>query len=436
MSVMLAAGTPAVNAYATTTDAAAVTTDIYSQPGDPSVVVSNATANWPQASDITSEAGIIMDADTGAILYSKNMDQQMYPASVTKIMTCLLALEHGNLDDQVTMTATGTAYAVSGSANLYTQVGEVFTLRDMLYGIMLASANDMSTQVAEYIGGSVEQFVAMMNEKAASLGCTNTHFNNACGMPDEQHWTSAHDLALIGQEALKNDIFREIVHTKAYTIPATNMTAARTFGNHHPFLTNPDYPYDGIIGGKTGYIDASGNTLETFAERDGMTLICVTLKANGMDPELKDHKAILDYGFDNFTHLQVESDDSNEVTDGGLLTVPTGTELSSLTTETGEDGETNYYYSGVYVGSASLEAVSDEAASDATVSGDDRASDGQSSDLSSADAQADTSSWLSGIISMFKQNQALTIIGALSLLILICIIAIIVTLIRRRGRRK
>jgi D-alanyl-D-alanine carboxypeptidase (penicillin-binding protein 5/6) len=310
---------------------------------------------WPEAPEVYSKAAVVMDADTGAILYSRNMDEKMYPASVTKIMTCLLALEKGNPDDQVEMTDTGVAYAVSGSSNLNTKTGEIFTLKDMLYAVMLKSANDIATQVGEYIGGgSLDKFIDMMNERALELGCTSTTFHNACGMPDEQHMTSAHDLALISQAALKNEDFRTIIHTVEYTIPATNMSEARTIRNHHPLLADAQYAYDGIIGGKTGYTDAAGNCLASFAERDGMTIICVTLKANGVAEEIADATALLDYAFDNFESVTYDPGSGKVNTDGGKVTIPKTVSSGDLTAKEGSDGKTTLTYSGTVVGEATL----------------------------------------------------------------------------------
>ena len=278
---------------------------------------------WPAAPEIISETGVLMDADTGAILFEKDMDRVLYPASTTKIMTCLLALENGRLTDQVTMTQTGVYYAQAGSSNLQTQVGEVFTLEQLLYGTMLKSANDMATQVGEYIGGTLEHFVDMMNERAALIGCTNTHFTNACGMPDPAMVTTAHDLALISREALKNETFRQITGTHAYTIPPTNLTPTeRQFTNHNPLLVNPDYAYPGIIGGKTGYTDSALNTLVTFVGQNGRTLIAATLMASDATYSANDHRALYDYGFASFENA--EAVPADYVEEGGLITIPSG----------------------------------------------------------------------------------------------------------------
>ena len=272
---------------------------------DPAVVTTNATAGWPQAEDINSTAGVLIEASTGTVLFNKSMDQQMYPASITKVLTTLVVLENGNMSDPVTMTQTGVNYAVGGSANQGTRVGEVFTLEQLVYGTMLASANDMATQMGEYIGGSIENFAAMMNARAAELGCTGTHFTNACGMPDPNHVTTAHDMALIMRAAVAREDFRKIAGTASYTIPATNMSGERSVTNHDPLLLSKDFMYSGLIGGKTGYTDAAQNTLVNAASRDGFTLICVTLHAVDAPKAAFDHVDLLNYGYDNFEMCEV-----------------------------------------------------------------------------------------------------------------------------------
>lgn len=280
-------------------------------------VESNTWKNWPQAADIQCGTGIVIDADTGTILFNKGMDDQRYPASITKIMTCLIALENSTPDMQVTFTETGMADAYSGSSNIIPKLGETFTMEQCIYMIMLKSANDVSTQVAEVVGGSVENFVNMMNQKAAELGCTNTHFNNASGLPDENHYTSAHDMARIAQAALQNETFCRVISTQSYTVPETNLSGARVYENHHKMLLdNSGIHYDGCLGGKTGYTDSSLSTLVTFAERGGLKLISVVMYGLGDDVVYNDTRQLLDYAFSNF---QKTADGTLATADGKIL---------------------------------------------------------------------------------------------------------------------
>ena len=252
---------------------------------DPTVQT-NDIPGWPQGDAVESDAAICMDGNTGAVLYGKNIEKQEYPASITKIMTVLLALENGNLDDTVTFSENAVYSIEYGSAHLGLTEGEELTLEQCLYGIMLASANEISNAVAEHIGGSVEKFADMMNQKAEELGCVNTHFVNPNGLHDDNHYTCAYDMALITQAAMKYDKFREIIHTQEYCYPETNLVKEkRYFANHHGMLMDESRAYDGFIGGKTGYTDEAWNTLVSTAERDGMLLISVVLHANGQDIE-------------------------------------------------------------------------------------------------------------------------------------------------------
>ena len=274
---------------------------------DPTVQT-NDINGWPQGDAIESDAAICMDGNTGAVLYGKNIEKQEYPASITKIMTVLLALENGNLDDTVTFSENAVYSIEYGSAHLGLTEGEELTLGQCLYGIMLASANEISNAVAEHIGGSVEKFADMMNQKAEELGCVNTHFVNPNGLHDDNHYTCAYDMALITQAAMKYDKFREIIHTQEYSYPETNLVKEkRYFANHHGMLMDESRAYDGFIGGKTGYTDEAWNTLVSTAERDGMLLISVVLHANGQDIEYGNTKTVLDYGYNNFKEVQINN---------------------------------------------------------------------------------------------------------------------------------
>ena len=270
-------------------------------------ITTNAIEGWPQGPDTYSETAVLMDADTGTILYNKGMDEKRYPASITKIMTALLALENSNLDDQVTFTEECLADQTSDSGNIGMQVGEVLTMRQCLLALMIRSANDVATQIAVQIAGSVAAFADMMNQKAQELGCVNTHFVNASGMPDENHYTTAHDMALIFREAIKNQDFLDIIGTQSFTIDPTNMNPeSRTYSTHHALVAQgaPEY-YEGCFGGKTGVTEASKNTLVSGATRDGMTLIAVAMRADA-GQVCQDHISMFDYGFNNFSRTAVK----------------------------------------------------------------------------------------------------------------------------------
>ena len=346
-----------VRAAEKTADTAA---DTAVQTADPSIVTTNGIQGWPQASDISSTAAIVMETSTNTVLYSKNADQALYPASAVKVMTCLMALETSSLDDQVTMTATGVSGVTDGGANISAQLDEVFTMEQCLYAIMVASANDIALQVAEHISGSVEDFVAAMNTRAQELGCTNTVFTNPTGLPDENQHTTAHDMALIMEAAMANDTFRTIAQTTSYTIPATNVSGGdRVLTNNFTMInSSSDSYYEPCIGGKEGYTEASGSTLVCEASKNNMKLVCVVL--NGASGVTDDEAiALLNYGFDNFTPLTLPDDDFNRLS-GGTVIVPAGTGADALTTEdSSSDGQITrqYYFGGTPVGTAILENV-------------------------------------------------------------------------------
>ena len=290
---------------------------IFSSLNAPSLVY--AEENWPQAPAISAEAAIVVEADSGAILYEKNSHDQHYPASITKIMTTLLALENCPLTDTVHFSKDA-VYKVEG-----TQVGitpdEDVQLDECLYGIMLASGNEIAYAVAEHVGGTLDNFVDMMNKRATELGCTNTHFNNPHGLPDENHYTCAYDMALIARTAYKIENFRTISGTKYHIIPPTNIyPEERAFSNHHKMLTNSQYHYDYCTGGKTGYTNAARYNLVTFAEKDGMSLICVIMKDDQSQFQYEDTTNLFNYCFDNFHKVDIKDTElGNNLDSSGLF---------------------------------------------------------------------------------------------------------------------
>lgn len=230
---------------------------------------------------LSAHAALVMEAGSGQVLYERAADERMLIASTTKIMTALVVLERCDLNGLVVIDPAWTG--VEGSS-MYLTAGQRITVRDLLYGLMLASGNDAAVALACYTAGSVEAFAALMNEKAAALGCANTHFTNANGLDDEDHYASARDLALITREALGYDDFRQIVSTTERQIDE------QTFENHNRLLRE----CEGVFGVKTGYTKAAGRTLVTACERDGLTLICVTLS----DPDdWADHAALYDWAY-------------------------------------------------------------------------------------------------------------------------------------------
>ena len=249
-------------------------------------VSTNAIANWPQGPDTYSETAVLMDADTGAILYNKGMDEKRYPASITKIMTALLALERSGLDEEVTFTEECLADQTSDSGNLGMKVGEILTMRQCLMALMIRSANDVATQIAVHVAGSVSAFADMMNQRAQELGCVNTHFVNASGMPDENHYTTVYDLYLIFQAAIQNPTFVDIIHTTEYTVDyldPNGMSIQQVWTSTNKYLMGTDTAPDGItvIGGKTGTTNDAGYCLVLLSNNAaGDQIVSIVMKAD------------------------------------------------------------------------------------------------------------------------------------------------------------
>jgi len=268
-------------------------------------VTTNLVEEWPQGPAIGAEAAILMEADTGIVLYGKNVEEKLYPASITKMMTALLVVENCSMEETVTFSSEAIDNTEWGSSRIGIMKGEELTVEQCLYGLLLGSANEVAYGLAEHVGGSLEEFVAMMNEKAEKLGCVNTHFVNASGLPDEDHYVCAIDMAKIAKAFFENDTLCMISGSYSYTIPATNKTSeTRPMENHHKMITGKKYEYDGIVGGKTGFTSLARQTLVTCAQKEGMKLICVIL----MDEspyQFLDTASLFDYGFDSFKKLKI-----------------------------------------------------------------------------------------------------------------------------------
>lgn len=266
---------------------------------------------------INSKSAVVMEASTGAILYAKNMHDKHFPASITKILTTLVALENSSPGEVVTFSKNAIYDVDLDSSRIGIDVGEKLTMEQSLYAVMLESANEVAYGVAEHVAGSVPAFTALMNKTAKNLGCVDSNFVNPHGLPDENHYTSAYDMALISRAAINNESFRKITGTKTYAIPPTNIQSeTRYLANHHKMVKG-SISYDGVIGGKTGYTSKAKYTLVTFAKRNGMTLISVIMCCDSITDEYADTKALLNYGFENYSlyNISQEIDPNNGDTD-------------------------------------------------------------------------------------------------------------------------
>lgn len=287
---------------------------------------------------VTADAAVVIDAETGEVLYDKNMHQRRPPASTTKIMTTILGIELGKLNDQV---KTSPRAAAEGGSSIWLKSGEVLTLEELLYGVMLNSGNDAAVAVAEYISGSVEEFAILMNRKAKEIGALNTTFKNPNGLPNDQHLTTAYDLAMIMRYAMQNEIFREITSTAEKRISWPGQPWPRVLRNFNKLL----WMYRDADGGKTGYTRAAGRCLVSTAIRNGRRVVSVILHT---DQRWQDSIKLLDYGLNNYQNTVLleagEVIETREVLDSKekeleivasrdfIVTLPKGRQSKSTTT--------------------------------------------------------------------------------------------------------
>ncbi|MCM1252422.1 MAG: D-alanyl-D-alanine carboxypeptidase [Clostridium sp.] len=344
-------------------------------------IQSNEIENWPIGPQISAQSAILMEVNTGVILYAKNIHEKLYPASTTKILTSLIAMENGDLDDMVSFSHEAVFSVPVGSSNMGMDVGESITLEECLYGIMVASANEVANAAAEYVSGTIDDFIALMNKRAEELGCTDSHFTNTNGLPDADHYTSAYDLALISKAFFQNEMLCKIGNTARYHFEPTATQPDDFYEKNKHQLITGEISYNGILGGKTGYTDEARQTLVTCAEQNGMKLICVVLKEESPN-QFSDTTELFDYGFQNFQVLNVSENEAKfnidnvnffqadndifgsskpilSIDTGSYVIVPNMADFSDLDstinyemTQDNHVAEINYTYNGTYVGSA------------------------------------------------------------------------------------
>ena len=398
----------------------------------------NEVSGWPQGPELSSATACVIDADTGVVLYDKGMTDKMFPASTTKVMTALIAIENSSLDEIVVFTETGVAEAYSGSSNLNTKVGEEFTMEECLYALMLKSANDFASQIAEHVAGSTEAFAQMMNERAKELGCVNTHFANAHGLEHPDHYTCAYDLTLIMREAAKNETFCKIAGALEYTISSTHLTSERYVSTHNELLKYGDYYYEYCIAGKTGFTDEAMYTFVSIAEKDGKKLIEATMYSPSPIDSFLNARTLYEYGFNNFQNLVVEDD--QQLYSGGMITIPNTAAAVDVVVEAGDTFETDfgtmiteyYSYNSYPVGTAAItKEVYDERNPDTLIPEEDTVPD----DTVSGENDLEHLNIDLKPIGEEGITTAHIIIGVFGILIIIGILLIIITIIHKKSKK-
>ncbi|MCH5274990.1 MAG: D-alanyl-D-alanine carboxypeptidase [Lachnospiraceae bacterium] len=262
--------------------------------------------NWPAAPQISAQSAILMDADSGAILYEKNIHEQLYPASTTKLLTCLIAVENCSLDEMVTFSHDAIYDTPWDSSHIALDVGESITLEQCLNAVLIASANEAAFGLAEHVSGtSWRDFADMMNERATELGCVDSHFVNPNGLPDENHYTSAYDLAMIGRAFFANELLCKISSTQKLELPATATQPDNIVAySKNQLFAGKTYAYEYLVGSKTGYTNAARNILVSCAQKDGMKLIAVVMVEES-PTQFADTVALFNYGFNNFDRVNI-----------------------------------------------------------------------------------------------------------------------------------
>lgn len=263
-----------------------------------------ANPNFP----IKSDAAILMDAETGQVLFEKNMNKIEYPASITKIMTGLLALENSSLDDTITMTKEGVFSIERDSSHIALNVGEQISMRDALYALAIQSANDAANGIGVHISGSLEEFSKLMNKRAKELGALNTHFVTTNGLHDSQHYTTAYDMALFMRQAIHTPYFLDFFSQNKYDIMPTNMQSNVRYLHNKNGLLNGKRHYEGLIASKTGWTTQAKHTLVTAAKRGSRILIVVALNSDDASAKYEDTMNLFDYGFNEFNELSIDKD--------------------------------------------------------------------------------------------------------------------------------
>lgn len=257
---------------------------------------------------LASQTAVLMDADTGVVLYEKNMHDTMYPASITKIMTAMLAVQHLEPEQVLTVSQTAVNAVPRTSSHISLQAGERLTVRDALYAIGMESANDAANVLAEAVSGSLEAFAEEMTRQAQALGAMNTHFANANGLPDSQHFTTAYDMALITAAALKQEGLATYFSTVNYTFPATNLSPARSFSNKDRLLPGGQYYYEGVLMAKTGWTSSAQGTFAAVVKQGDTTLVAVALKSPLLEDKYKDTHKLMDFGFTHYSAVKVSGE--------------------------------------------------------------------------------------------------------------------------------
>ncbi len=431
-------------------------------------VESNEIDNWPQGPGTYGEAAIVMEVETGAILYAKNIDAHHFPASITKVLTTLIALENGQFADPVYFSNDCVSFLQPDEASIGMDEGNQISLEQALYATLLASANEVAYAVGENVGKNAgydyNWFVDQMNLRCQELGGANSNFMNTNGLHDPNHYTCARDMALIGRELFRHPEFFTIAQTYEYKIPESETTEEHVFQQHHKMLIPDDEEYyEFAVGGKTGYTSDALSTLITMADNGSMQLVCVVLKTHGKNV-YPDTKNLLEYGFANFSKVSAADYEASEdiqsigsiqetetvstegaAVSGGYVIVPNGVEFKDLEMEilpdsdVSNEGTVEYRFSGNLMGS--VRAVLSQAYMEKRVSGtEDQKPDSKTDTKSKSkkDTEKKENGLLKGLLNgkTVLEKRILAVCAAVLAVLVIAFIVVLVRVIRGRKRKK
>ena len=417
--------------------------------------------DWPAGPEVEAEGAVLMEAETGTVLYAKNPDTQLYPASITKIMTALLTVENNSMTDTVVYEGEAFRELPPNYAYLTVSQGEKMSVEDCLSALLMISANNVANALAVHDAGTIAAFADRMNERAVQAGAKNTHFNNPSGEHEKNHYTTPYDMCRIMRECIQYEDFVRIAGARFYTLKSTNKRKEEMdiYALHSMlFPTRSEY-YEYCVCGKTGYTDQAGNTLITYAEKDGMKLICCVMKcAKGVS--YSDTRTLFEYGFDNFSVVDASGNDKRftledagifsskdlastssfdiEIPESSYVVLPSGVGLNKVDTdiwylENAEDGcfaEIDYKYEGMTVGSARLKM-----SSTATSESDGFDFDSHAKvDETEAAVDSESKTGLEDIWSRTKNIDVRIIIAVIVVIVLILTVCII-TVIRKKDDR-
>lgn len=354
-------------------------------------IESNSYENWPLGPAIGAQSAILMDANTGAILYAKNIHEKLYPASITKLLSTYVALQECELDEMVTFSEDA-VYSINWweDANMGVYAGSSLTLEEVLYGILVGSANEAAYAVAEHVSGNLEAFSSLMNKTAKELGCLNSNFITPNGIHDENHYTTAYDMALIAKAFFSNETLTKMSSTTRFDVPVTEHQTREglILTAKSQLLPGKPYAYEPLVGTKTGYTDQARQTLVSCAEKNGLKLICVILKEES-PAQFTDTIELFNYGFENFDAVTLDNFNNEYAIDNHFFTtdidllgnsktilslnkedyivLPNTITIEDLTSEVTFDKKQdnsiaciNYYYKNYLLGKISVDLAIDE----------------------------------------------------------------------------